>query len=99
MKIWFEWVAHKKDSAEKSHLWGILYREDANSKKKKYICWGAVNARAYLIEPIHYIGSFERKQQKLEKGYKQITHDKVLRNWPNFMNDIEMQFIVEKLTK
>ena len=111
MKIWFAWVGHKRDGSNKSHLWGILYRESEETEynvfstpsqkliTRKYICWGAAKSRAYMIEPINLTDAHGKKQQKIAQGYKEITQDKIERNWPDFMDDIEMQFMLEKLTQ
>jgi hypothetical protein len=111
MKIWFAWVGHKRDSSGKSHLWGILYRESEETEynvfstpsqkliTRKYICWGSAKNRAYMIEPIVLVQARSRKLEKIAQGYKEITQDKIEREWPEFMNDIEMQFIMEKLTQ
>ena len=98
MKIWFAWVGHKRDSSNKSHLWGVLYREE-HGTTRKYICWGAAKSRAYMIEPINLTDAHGKKQQKIDQGYKEITQDKIERHWPDFIDDIEMQFMLEKLTQ
>lgn len=96
MRLWFSWVGYKKDNAGKSHLWGILCREEGNYIRK-YIFWGTVKSRAYIIEPTGLIDAFGKRTKKIAEGYKEITQDKIERHWPDFMDDIEMQFMLEKL--
>lgn len=98
MKLWFEWVGHKKDLSNKSHLWGVL-RCDSDKSTTRYIVWGAAKCRAYQRELSHFNDAFTKKSQKMREGYRPITQDDIERHWPDFMDDLEMQFMLDKLTQ
>jgi hypothetical protein len=105
MKLWFAWVGHKKDGAGKSHLWGILNRDEDHTTQR-YIFWCSVGVRKTNVHLSSRTApwadnesSFSKARQKENQGYKQITQEVVENRWPQVMDDIEMQFVMERLTE
>lgn len=101
MKLWFAWVGHKKDNAGKSHLWGILNKDEGRTSER-YIFWCSIGKRKTDVRLQRWVpdstSSFSKARQKEEQGYKQITQFAVESKWPQVMDDIEMQFVMEKLS-
>jgi hypothetical protein len=98
MKLWFDWVGCKKDLNGKAHLWGVLRCVD-EIYSKRFIVWGAASSRAYQRELTHFNDAFGKKSQKINEGYRPITQTDIERKWPDFMDDLEMQFMLDKLTQ
>lgn len=101
MKLWFAWVGHKKDNDGKSHLWGILSRHEG-PVTYRYVFWcsiGKKKTNVFLEQKQQDIGTLSGKRlQKLSEGYVDIKQDVIERRWPQVMDDIEMQFMMEKLS-
>lgn len=102
MKLWFAWIGHKKDDAGKSHLWGFLNRDEGYSTTR-YIFWCSIGKRKTTVHMQLFVpdatSSIWKTRQKEEQGYKQVTQETVENRWPQVMDDIEMQFVMEKLTQ
>lgn len=102
MKLWFAWIGHKKDGAGKSHLWGILNRDEGHMTQR-YIFWCSIGKRKTDVKLQYWIpdstSAVHKARQKEEQGYKPVTQEIVENRWPQVMDDIEMQFVMEKLTQ
>lgn len=101
MSTTYLWIGHKKDGRGKSHLWGIL----VNSKDPVhyyYIFWCSIGGKSLKVhlEPINgYYLAHSRKDTKEYQGYRRIDHSTVESRWPEVSTDINMQFMLEKLSK
>ncbi len=100
MKLWMKWVGHKKCAAGRDHLWGILVEEGARDTKH-YIFHGECASGSITFRPTDKWsdGLHRLKNTKVEEGYKQIHQSKVETKWPQVMDDIEMQFMMQMLAK
>jgi len=102
MKLWFAWVGHKKDKAGKSHLWGIL-NKDQGHFSTRYVFWCSIGKRRTDVKLQIWVpdavSSYNKARQKEDQGETQITQETVENRWPQVMDDIEMQFVMEKLAK
>lgn len=97
MKLWFSWAGIKKDGRNKTHVWGIL-NCDENHTTQKYIFWGPVGGPIYKrpADKLEYL--FNKKNQKIKNGYRVINQSEINTKWPQILDDLEMQFVIEKLS-
>ncbi len=102
MKLWFAWIGHRKDKAGKSHLWGFLNRDEEHTTCR-YIFWCSIGKRRTDVKLQIWrpdvTSSVSKTRQKEDQGYVQITQEIVENRWPQVMDDIEMQFVMEKLAQ
>lgn len=102
MRLWFEWAGQRKDLAGKIHLWGILRKEDNTPFIKRYIFWCAIGVERTDVKlkpwPTDLSNIFAKKAKKENQGYKEIKQETIEDKWPQVIDDIEMQFMMEKLS-
>lgn len=83
-----EWVGwYNRDTADK--LWGVL--KDAQGEYYNFWC-----RRGHRMQFKHT--NTPKFQHKFDKGYRQITAQRLAEIYPNFMQEAEEQLTFKKLT-
>lgn len=94
--MWFSWVGAKRDGRNKIHFWGVLVH-DHDHITEKYIVWGPASGPMHKrpVSKLEYL--FAKKEQKIRNGYRAITQEYIEKKFPEFLTEIEMIFMMEKL--
>lgn len=96
MKLWFSWIGYRKDGRNKAHIWGVLNCDEGHFSRK-YVVWGPAQGPIFKRECSTPAMLFSKKDQKIKDGYRQIGQDSVEKRWPELLDDLEMQFMMERL--